>query len=170
MIAKTWSQDVAVCKELGFGVGEEQLLESHSNSNTSSLRNVSVNSNILSLSHSDGRQLGSSGYNPPRAGKSAIHLPAGMFPENGGLRLTHINLVTRNSKKYCYSLAIKFQNQSSPNTQLESLGNPAAPFSPGVIKGAGDTGAQVVTPWLHYFRSNFIVFWWWWFFGAGIWT
>lgn len=77
-----------------------------------------------------------------------------MFPENGGLRLTHINLVTRNSKKYCYSLAIKFQNQSSPNTQLESLGNPAAPFSPGdervlevlVIKGAGDTGAQVVTP------------------------
>lgn len=49
---------------------------------------------------------------------------------------------------------MKFQNQSSPNRQLESFGNPAAPFSPGnerllgvlVIKGAGDTEAQVVTP------------------------
>lgn len=77
-----------------------------------------------------------------------------MFPENGGLRLRHINSVTRSSNKYCYRLAIKFQNQSSPNRQLESFGNPAAPFSPGnetllgvlVIKGAGDTEAQVVTP------------------------
>lgn len=72
---------------------------------------------------------------PELASLPAIHLPAGMFPENGGLRLRHINLVTRNSKKYCYSLAIKFQNQSSPNTQLESLGNPGDGW-----KGAGGSG------------------------------
>lgn len=91
-----------------------------------------------------------------------IHLPSGMFQENWGpkVKTQKFNEI-RNSEKYCYSLAIKFKTQSSPDSARRTaltvlLLSPSLEVL--VMKGTGDTDEDMVTTLITLLPSGLILF------------